>query len=305
MQRLWKEKLDWDNMLPEKFQNDWRLIASEIEQATKTEISRNLAPGYPGKEIALHIFTDASQKAYGACAYIVRGNTASLVMSKNRVAPVNTISLPRLELMGALIGAKLASHIRGFVEAKKILFWSDSQIVLSWISSKKTLTPFVANRVKEIKKLVGNSQWRYCPTDQNPADCLTRGITAEQLKNNMLWFEGPQWMNDEEKWPLWTRNIENCSTLSTITEECSESTNIAVLETMPTKGLIMLFNIERYSSYKKLTRICAYVLRFVHNLQRAKTERSTGTLSVKEIQNAEMTLIRMVQHVSFEKEMDK
>ncbi|VDI32537.1 Hypothetical predicted protein [Mytilus galloprovincialis] len=141
MQRLWKEKLNWDELLPCTLKEEWKSIAMEIEEATKTEISRQITPEYDAQEeTELHIFTDASQQAYGACAYLVKGNTSSLIITKNRVAPVKTITLPRLELMGALIGARLANYLVGFIDTHKTYFWSDSQIVLSWISSTKNVT---------------------------------------------------------------------------------------------------------------------------------------------------------------------
>ena len=75
----------------------------------------------------LHIFTDASQQAYSACAYI---------------APVKVVTLPRLELMGAVVGAKLAKHLIDNIGPMHITFWSDSQIALKWISSTKLLRNF-------------------------------------------------------------------------------------------------------------------------------------------------------------------
>ena len=93
----------------------------------------------------LHVFTDASTHANGACAYIIFDSNPKLVMAKNRVAPIKSITLPKLELMGAVIGARLADHIRkNFPEKfREIIFWSDSQIVLSWLSSEKPQRQFI------------------------------------------------------------------------------------------------------------------------------------------------------------------
>jgi hypothetical protein len=86
-------------------------------------------------------------------------------MAKNRVAPLKQITLPKLELMGAVVGARLARHLLDNLGDMEIHFWSDSQIVLNWIMCIKPLKTFIANRVKEIKNLVKNQQWKYCPTD--------------------------------------------------------------------------------------------------------------------------------------------
>ena len=190
MQTLWEGKCEWDQPLPADIQAKWYDLTRDLQQAVLIEI-----PMYYFKEESittgakLHVFTDASQSAYGSCAYIVAGNQSILVMAKNRVAPLKQITLPKLELMGAVVGARLARHLLGNLGDMEIHFWSDSQIVLNWIMCIKPLKTFIANRVKEIKNLVKNQQWKHCPTDMNPADMLTRGLTSEKSKDiNDLWM---------------------------------------------------------------------------------------------------------------------
>ena len=134
----------------------------------------------------LHVFTDSSMKAYGACAYIVFENESSLLMARNRVAPLRQMTIPKLELMAAVIGARLCDHVMSNLRCALAYLWSDSQIVLSWLSSEKTNSIFVNNGVKEIKKLTGSHQWRYCLTETNPADILSRGLRYEKFRDHSL-----------------------------------------------------------------------------------------------------------------------
>ena len=152
-------------------------------------------------ELTLHIFADASPRAYGAVAYLQQGTQSAILMSKSRAAPLKQHSLPRLELMAATLGTRLYSFISKSINTDtNVCFWSDSQIVLSWITSKKTL-PFINNRVNEIQSI--STSWKYCPSADNPADLLTRGITFQQLNSSVQWRNGPTWLNSPYKWPVW------------------------------------------------------------------------------------------------------
>lgn len=153
----------------------------------------------------LHVFTYSSLVAYGACVYIIKGEQASLMKSSNRVAPIKEITLPKMELMGS----RLAKHLQKTLGIMDVIFWCDSQIVLKWITSPKPQKKFISNQVKEIKENVHNRQWRYCPTDSNPADLLTREISADKVKNT-FWMNGPQWLTikSESEWPQWNGNTE-------------------------------------------------------------------------------------------------
>ena len=142
---------------------------------------------YKAQPIYLHVFAEASPKAYGAVAYISNGDQSSLVMSKSRVAPLKKLQLPQLKLMAASICTRLAHHA---AEAVKSRFpnltdhlWSDREIVLQWLRSSKPLKQFIASRTKEIKALFPVIVWSHCPANENPADLLTRWITTTQLKH--------------------------------------------------------------------------------------------------------------------------
>ena len=99
-----------------------------------------------------------------------------MVMSKSRVAPLKKLTLQQLELMAAVVGARLAFYLRNQLKITRTVYWSDSQIVIHWLSSTKELKQFVKNRVIEIRKSTSNSTWNYCPSSDNPADLLTRGV---------------------------------------------------------------------------------------------------------------------------------
>ena len=112
LQELWKNGLDWDQSLSSEFTKQWTDIAQNTEKALELEIPRMYLQGEEDiSNSTLHIFTDASAKAYGACAYIVTEKQSSLVMAKSRVAPLKQITIPKLELMGAVIGARLLDYI--------------------------------------------------------------------------------------------------------------------------------------------------------------------------------------------------
>ena len=97
--------------------------------------------------------------------------------------------------MGAVTAAKLADYAKTALTR----LWSDSQIVLHWLASNKPLSQFITNRVQTINSLFPNSAWGYCPTIDNLADLLTRGINARQFIFSMLWKHGPTWLTCESE----------------------------------------------------------------------------------------------------------
>ena len=188
MQELWKKRIEWDEPIEESFQHRWRKIAQDIIEATNMVIPQQYFPSLQLSVQELHVFADASTKAYGAVAYFRQDNCTSLVMSKTRVSPLKPMSLPRLELMAAVIAIRLAKFILSSIKCQcNVHLWSDSQIVLHWINSCKKLTPFISHRINEITSAFPTTVWQYCPTSDNPADLLTRGITSQQLALSTLW----------------------------------------------------------------------------------------------------------------------
>ena len=196
MQELWKKGYSWDQPLSQELQKKWLTISEDLKTATQTKVFRRyfLSSSTWSSNTTLHVFVDASVKAYGAVAYVTIGSETSLVMAKSRVAPLKTLALPayqQLELMAAVLGSRLSSYLQPHLDVSTIYLRSDSQIVLHWLSSKKELKQFVLNRVTEILSTTKNASWNYCPTDGNPADLLTRGIQADQLSTSTLRSHGP------------------------------------------------------------------------------------------------------------------
>ena len=126
-------------------------------------------------------------------------------MSETRVAPVRKISLPRLELMAAVITARLFSSVKDAIDChiNGIVCWRDNSLTLNWMRGSATRwKPFVGNRAIEIQSFSDPIVWRYCPGLQNPADLPTRGLYASHIRENQLWWKGPSWLQETEKdWP--------------------------------------------------------------------------------------------------------
>ncbi|XP_045208291.2 uncharacterized protein LOC123560095 [Mercenaria mercenaria] len=249
-------------------------------------------------------------KSYGAAAYIVKGRQSSLVMAKNRVTPLKSITLPKLELMAAVVGARLDRHLQTPLNCKDVFMWSDSQIVLHWLQANrsKPLQRFVQNRINEIYELSGCFRWSYCPTQQNPTDLLlTRGITAKQHKENNLWWHGPTWITDKTQWPKRSLNLEHPTpALVTATdnqeilrEQVSSSTGCET-------GIHKIIDIQRYSYYKKLLRVTAYVLSFVQRCRKpaVRVQRCHRSLGIDEIQSAERLWLQHCQQASYSIEIN-
>ncbi|GFS80488.1 integrase catalytic domain-containing protein [Trichonephila clavipes] len=134
--------LDWDDKLPKQLEVSWNKWCNEIHYLSEIKISRyyfqNFLPSN-ATTIQLHCFSDASKKAYGTVAYLRielnDGNIiSSFVASKGRVAPLKTLSIPRLELMGALLSARLCDKIAtALILPVSRFYWIDSSITCYWI----------------------------------------------------------------------------------------------------------------------------------------------------------------------------
>lgn len=166
----------------------------------KVEVPR-LMIAKSATNVQLHILSDASSRAYGAVAYIRSQNEdgsiqVRLVCSKSRVAPVSALTLRRLELCGGVIMVNLAEKLKTIlnIQFDKIIYWTDSEVVLSWIYTDGTYKTFVVNRVASIKRKTKPKDWRYINTKLNPADVISRGILPDKLLESNSWWEGPDFL---------------------------------------------------------------------------------------------------------------
>ena len=159
----------------------------------------------------LHTFVDASQDVYGAVVYsreTYKSGAVSIrfVATKSRLAPIAATRIPRLELMAIVLGLRMAGCISRVLNASldQATFWSDCMNVLWWIRGRsRSFKPFVANRVGEIQTATDPKQWRYVPTNKNPADLLTRGLKLSELTKNENWWTGTDFLaHEESEWPV-------------------------------------------------------------------------------------------------------
>lgn len=211
MQTIWQRKLEWDEQLPSDIVNKWQIFYTGITHLNEITIPRWLFSNSDYTEVQLCGFSDSSIKAYGAVVYIrtiYPDGTVSvnLVCSKSRVAPLKTVTLPRLELCGALLLAQLVHRLKSIfhLNFSKTTLWTDSQIVLHWINgSPARWTTFVANRVSELQELSTNCSWQFVQSADNPADLISRGVDALSLSTNNFWWHGPNFLQDAN-YPLET-----------------------------------------------------------------------------------------------------
>jgi hypothetical protein len=174
--------------LPDDLGTRWRNWVKLLPQLVDVHVPRWV--GTTGKGSSqLHVFCDASETAYGAVLYIrsTHGSDTrvQIVCSKNRLAPLQNVTIPRLERIAALVGALLLNYVcreTGY-DVMQATLWSDSTVALGWIcNDPNRWKTFVANRVTEIHSYTTPSQWKHFPGEDNPADHLSRGVNAEQLK---------------------------------------------------------------------------------------------------------------------------
>ena len=145
-------KLGWDEPLPEDLRDRWLHFREALPQLSEIRISRWLGTS-SRTEWHLHGFADASKRAYAAVVYAVIPSVSSrILMVKTQVAPVKVESIPRLELYGAVLLARLTKHlVDNLLQLPASTnFWSDSKVVLDWLKSHPSRWPtFIANRVSE------------------------------------------------------------------------------------------------------------------------------------------------------------
>lgn len=290
LQGLWKLKISWDQMLSDELCQEWNLLEQELKLISNTKVPRAVTIH---NKADLHIFSDASSKAYGACAYLCSEGQAILIMGKAKVAPLKDLTIPKLELTAVLLASRLNKFLheayKNTIDINNTYLWCDSQITLYWLQSEKPLPIYVANRVREINNLIPGVEINYVTTRDNPADLLTRGINAAELDKNALWWQGPPWVPHQHKWP---------KLKLTPPMEVSTLTNTV---TPPTK----IIEWEKYSSYDKCLRIVAWICRYKSNLYKRIKGLAINTdsvLNAREIKTAELEINKLVQREGFSKE---
>lgn len=177
LQRTWELNIGWDDQVPDCILERWKMWRLELPILTSVHLERcYYLKGETQTHVEIHGFSDASEEAYAAVAYLrstyyASGKTwVSLVMAKSKVAPIKRQSIPRLELCGALMLSRILKHLEQ-VPTSSIYAWTDSTIVLDWLNGNpRRFKTFVGNRVSEIMDTVPPKRWRHVPTECNPAD---------------------------------------------------------------------------------------------------------------------------------------
>lgn len=313
-QKVWISKIDWDDCLPVDVTTEWEKLRKDFPSINKISIPRWLQ--CTDDNIEIHGFCDASEKAY-ACVIYSRvknknGNfTTTILTAKTKVAPLNKkISLPRMELCGALLLARLIEKIKSILSTKhlQIQCWSDSKVVLAWLQGDiNRWEKYVANRVSQINSIIPSKQWNYVKSEENSADCATRGLSPSQLITFKLWWEGPFWLktynfensqqNDNNI--LYLQDNELCDTL-TANNKCCVATY------KNTEVITQLLN--KHSSLKRVIRVLAWIIRFINTSVRKNNitgvDKEIMSLSSGEMTEATEMVIKNVQRMYFWDEIE-
>ena len=239
----------------------------------------------PLNSVRLVGFCDASTKAYAAVVYLRLESgedvDVQFIAAKTSVTPVGGMTIPRLELLSAVLLSKLITNIRSALKYElpldEAVCFSDSKVSL-YQGVNHEWKQFVENRVNTIRRLVHPRQWKHCPGKENLADIPSRGVSATALTESSIWLRGPEWLSSKTC-SLDVSDVGPSDT--TVPDDCQcemkrrdLTTSLVTVETHK-PSLTEIINPERYSSSHRLFHVTALVLKFISRLRGRVTRDST------------------------------
>ncbi|XP_060855180.1 uncharacterized protein LOC132932844 [Metopolophium dirhodum] len=320
MQILWKNAYEWDQPIPDELASSWNSFSTQLPSVSQVKIRRHI-PIEQCTDVQLLGFSDASQKGYSAVVYMrlsyaSKPGTVHLLTVRSKVAPLKnsrldeSLSIPRLELCGALLLAQTLHRVQkalsSITHISSIHAWTDSTVVLSWLTTQQvTFKVFVTNRLNKIGELLPSVQWRYVPSMQNPADCVSRGLLPTDALEHSLYWDGPSFVQQSPD--TWKSPQYEKIPVAELPEQKTVAETLHVMVTPTTNDDW----IEKFSSLTRLKRVVAYMRRFIvkahhKSLQRKPTHQCdehppmcTGFLRYEELRDALQTLVQITQRIHF------
>lgn len=210
------------------------------------------------------------------------------VVAKTRVAPLQSQTIPRLELLSALLLSRLVTSVSDSLQytlsPMEQRCFTNSQVALYWICGiGKEWKPFVRNRVAEIRRQVPPNCWSHCPGKTNPADLPSRGLPLLELSVNRLWRSGPEWIKAGMSLIEESGSVNMPDECATKMRTKSQSTHsLLAPNCKPAMGEII--DCKDYNTMSRLLGVTAYVLRAVKRFRKSLTASSPSTtLTAKEL----------------------
>ena len=302
--------IDWDEPLPYDTEVKWKHWLNSLNDLNCVNISRSLFEVSLStlNNLELHIFSDASEKAIAAVVFIVgfasiETRYVSFVMGKAKVAPSKGHTIPRLELCAAVLATELYILVSEnlHVDLKKICFYTDSRVVLGYIGNQsRRFYTYVSNRVQKIRRVSNPQQWKYIPSEKNPADVGTRGTSPLKLKDS-VWLSGPPFLREHtiqvpEFFPLVDPQLDS-----------EVHTNVVVMATNVQQRLGSA-RFERFSSWSKLLLsvglLIHIILSFKKVVQCMGWHICSQSSSMEGSLKAKVLILKEVQYSSFKLEVD-
>ncbi|KAL5476354.1 hypothetical protein EMCRGX_G026289 [Ephydatia muelleri] len=297
-QNLWQLKIGWDEPLTGETLKQWNELVVSLERVPLISIPRWYSANSDDSvaTFSLQGFCDASTRAYAAVVYLkiqsISGVEVRLLASRTRLAPLNKQTIPRLELLSALLLSKLVYSVTNAINSEYTLekpcCYTDSIVALYWITGlRKEWKQFVENRVNQIRQLVQAEHWRHCPGTSNPADLPSRGTSLTDPAISALWWNGPELLRGDNV-PL-EDNIAVPEDCLKELKSCNLSHNMLVSEGNTISPIVKF---ERFSVFKRLLRITAWVMKFIEIL---KLRGEPSAINSLDINRAEVYWITIIQ----------
>ena len=299
-QKLCELQLQWDEPLPETTAKTWKMLIEGVRSSYPVSIPRSYHHGVTEEvqHYSLCGFCDASTAAYAAVVYLLIKTPTSIhscfLACKTRVAPLQILTIPRLELMSALLLARLVTTVSSILSStilcSEVHCFTDSTVAEHWIKrTTREWKPFVRNRVDEILQKTSPDCWHHCAGTSNPADLPSRGQTIAELQVNRLWRYGPEWLKMD--FPF--SDKEHTQTLDQIPEECYQELKAShkkthiLFATEVNHRIGDLIDCSNFSSFRRLVRVTAYTVRAVGRFKNMQTQ-DDDSLTAEELLEAEL-----------------
>ena len=185
-------------------------------------------------------------------------------------------TIPRLELLGAVLLSRLTATVSETIPNYQIIYWTDSTTVMYWIRYTKPWKQYISNRVQEIHQLTNKDSWRHCPRLLNPDDMPTWGLSGIDLAESNVWWTGSNFLKlDEKEWPLSADCELNDDIKSEVMKQSTEMSHVLLASSERVSQIQNVDKILDRSSFISLLQTMTYVLQFIKACRKGTTNDST------------------------------